>query len=148
MDGLPPASSIIEGALYQGNLLGFTAFATGTLDVHVACPAEYPPDPSGAAEVIFFPLKDDPTTNWLGKTLWCRQVLKVARKVAGDITEGKTVLVTCAAGLNRSGLVSALALCGLGWTPNEAINAVREARPGALFNQQFVKVIRALGPKV
>lgn len=72
-----------------------------------------------------------------------------AVSVAARVTAGKRVLVTCQAGLNRSGLVSALALCTAveGMTPGDAIDLVRRARgPWALSNPAFVReVYRACG---
>ena len=57
-----------------------------------------------------------------------------ARWKAGD-----RVLVRCQAGLNRSGLVSALILIKDGATPEEAINIIRKHRgEDALFNTSFV----------
>ena len=55
---------------------------------------------------------------------------------------GKTVLVTCWAGLNRSGLIVGLALRQLyGLSGAEATKTVRRARPLALFNEFFVQII-------
>ena len=52
---------------------------------------------------------------------------------------GDRVLVRCQAGLNRSGLVTALILIKDGYTPDEAINAIRTNRgEDALFNTSFV----------
>jgi protein-tyrosine phosphatase len=57
-----------------------------------------------------------------------------ARWKAGD-----RVLVRCQAGLNRSGLVSALILIKDGATPQEAIETIRTHRgEDALFNTSFV----------
>jgi len=57
-------------------------------------------------------------------------------------TGGFRILVTCAQGRNRSGLVVALALLELGASPKDAIGAVRQARgPHALSNAWFVKLI-------
>ena len=51
---------------------------------------------------------------------------------------GDRVLVRCQAGLNRSGLVTALILIKDGLTPHEAITCIRENRgPDALFNENF-----------
>ena len=147
MSTLPAASPILEGRLYQGNPFGFL-YLSPLPDLHIACPAEFPPEPDSAGEVVFFPLQDDPTIDWSKRPLWCRQVTTVARKVANAIRAGQVVLVTCAAGLNRSGLISALALCGLGLSPTKAIARVRLCRPGALFNIQFVKTVKVLGPTI
>ena len=52
--------------------------------------------------------------------------------------QGDRVLVRCQAGLNRSGLVTALIMIKDGLTPQEAINYIRESRgPDALFNENF-----------
>jgi protein-tyrosine phosphatase len=52
--------------------------------------------------------------------------------------QGDRVLVRCQAGLNRSGLVTALMMIKDGLTPIEAINCIRESRgPDALFNENF-----------
>ena len=57
-----------------------------------------------------------------------------ARWAAGD-----RVLVRCQAGLNRSGLVTALVLMLAGWEPADAIAQLRAARsPHALCNPAFV----------
>ncbi len=55
---------------------------------------------------------------------------------------GDRVLVRCQAGLNRSGLVTALILIKDGHTPEAAINAIRTHRgPDALFNMNFANWI-------
>lgn len=51
------------------------------------------------------------------------------------------VLIRCAYGLNRSGLVVALALVAKGRAADEAIELVRAVRPGALSNAYFVDLI-------
>ena len=52
---------------------------------------------------------------------------------------GDRVLVRCQAGLNRSGLVTALILIKAGHSPEEAINLIRNNRGDyALFNESFV----------
>jgi protein-tyrosine phosphatase len=51
------------------------------------------------------------------------------------------VLVHCAAGINRSGLLSAAALIRGGEDPDEAIRIVRDARAGALNNPNFVEML-------
>ena len=56
---------------------------------------------------------------------------------------GDRVLVRCQAGLNRSGLVTALILIKDGYTPEDAINAIRTHRgPDALFNMNFANWIQ------
>ncbi|MHC1561299.1 protein-tyrosine phosphatase family protein [Actinomycetospora sp. C-140] len=55
--------------------------------------------------------------------------------------DGKRVLIHCAAGINRSGLLSAAALIRGGHDPDEAIALVRAARTGALNNPNFVDLL-------
>jgi protein-tyrosine phosphatase len=51
---------------------------------------------------------------------------------------GDRVLIRCQAGLNRSGLVMALILIKDGFSPESAINMIRESRgEDALFNNDF-----------
>jgi protein-tyrosine phosphatase len=54
---------------------------------------------------------------------------------------GKRILVHCAAGINRSGLLSAAALIRGGHDADEAIDLVRRARHGALNNPEFVELL-------
>jgi len=52
---------------------------------------------------------------------------------------GKQVLIHCAGGMNRSGLLVAAALVREGMEAQEAIALIRARRPGALNNRQFVR---------
>ena len=73
------------------------------------------------------------------------RVDEVAQRVADAVRDGRRVLVRCSGGLNRSGMVVASALVGLGRTPDEAITQVRQARgPWALTNPGFVAYLRGL----
>jgi protein-tyrosine phosphatase len=68
-----------------------------------------------------------------------------ARFVVANLRAGKRVLVTCQMGLNRSGLVSALALRELTGTSGLAcLQHVRAQRPNALFNNHFGAFLAAL----
>lgn len=65
------------------------------------------------------------------------QLNEIADKLNEYLEEGKT-LVHCQAGLNRSNLVSALALIKQGRSPEEVIALLREKRsPMVLCNQTF-----------
>jgi len=65
------------------------------------------------------------------------------------IREGKRVLSTCAAGINRSSLVTAATLIKLDpkftVNPDLAIETIRASRYGTLSNPQFVEMIRSWG---
>lgn len=61
--------------------------------------------------------------------------------------DGKTVLVTCLGGFNRSGLVSALVLHELlGWPYARCVRHIQEARDFALHNKFFVRYLKGLDP--
>ncbi len=72
-------------------------------------------------------------------------VTRAAREVARRVGKHQRVLVTCAMGLNRSGLVTALALRALGATSRDAVTLVRKARgPLALSNSSFEALVHTL----
>lgn len=75
------------------------------------------------------------------------QVQRLAVLVADRLADGKTVLVRCQAGLNRSSLVAALAMMRGGSTAGAAIAAIRAARsPNCLFNPSFTAFLHAARP--
>ncbi|MBA3690094.1 MAG: dual specificity protein phosphatase family protein [Actinobacteria bacterium] len=67
---------------------------------------------------------------------------RMAADAAVMVRAGRSVVVNCAAGLNRSGLLVARSLIELGRPPKEAVELVREARGvHALSNKQFVRFL-------
>ena len=73
------------------------------------------------------------------------EAVRAAGRTIRWLNDGLKVLVTCFAGRNRSGLVTALVLCkGMGASPDQAIAAIRKARgPEAFRNQYFEAFLRA-----
>lgn len=74
------------------------------------------------------------------------RVVSTARTLAQTLSRGQRLLVTCAAGLNRSALVAALTL---GYvtrsSADQLIRLMRQRRsPNALHNQSFQALIRYL----
>jgi hypothetical protein len=60
-----------------------------------------------------------------------------------DWQAGKRVLIRCQAGLNRSGIVTALVLMRSGLTAQESIELIRTERdPQCLYNSHFQKFLR------
>lgn len=58
-------------------------------------------------------------------------------------TSGRRVLIRCAAGMNRSGLLTAMVLMRSGMSADEAVEQIREQRhPFALNNYAFVRLLR------
>jgi hypothetical protein len=51
------------------------------------------------------------------------------------------LMVMCKQGLNRSALMAGLILRELGASPGDIVEAIRAARPGALTNQTFVRLL-------
>jgi len=74
-----------------------------------------------------------------------QQAVRMAGKVIRWLRDGKRVLVTCHMGLNRSGLIVALALCcGYKYTPDQAISMIRQARgQQAMGNSSFRAFLKA-----
>lgn len=98
-------------------------------------------------EVILAPNNDDYTRLPTKQEL--DLALSAAKKVAQSVQRGRAALVTCWQGWNRSGLVSALALHLLtGQDGISCIAAVQAARPYALGNPGFRKVLSTLKSKV
>jgi protein-tyrosine phosphatase len=63
--------------------------------------------------------------------------------VLGNGAAPERVYVMCQHGMNRSGLVSGLILRGLGFDQVETIRLIQAARPGALANDYFRKVLES-----
>jgi protein-tyrosine phosphatase len=65
--------------------------------------------------------------------------------LAKEVKEGKQVLVTCASGINRSGLIVALTLRLLtGWPGIKCVEEVRNKRVFAFTNEDFANFVSSL----
>lgn len=110
-------------------------------DVVVLCALEYQPITMAFhGPVVRCPITDDiPSPREL------EQAVGAARQTASALVAGKTVLVTCAQGRNRSGLVTGLAL-GLvtRMRGKTIVDLIRTRRPSALTNPHFVRVLERL----
>jgi hypothetical protein len=127
--GVPPKG---EGARRAG--FGVVVFCAKE---HQYTSRDYP----GAA-VIRAPLDDSgPPITELEWTIAQAAGIEVAKRLRA----GTKCLVTCAQGINRSGLVNAVAIYDLTGIPgNRVIDIIRSRRPGALGNKSFVEKIRTL----
>jgi protein-tyrosine phosphatase len=69
-----------------------------------------------------------------------------AKEVGDALLSGNRVLVTCAAGLNRSALVAGMALArATTMTADQIIERIRQRRdPRALYNVHFQEILRRL----
>ena len=100
-------------------------------------------------QVIHVPLRDPgkPTTAEQAKAL------EAGLKVFELNKKGKKVLVTCAAGVNRSALIAGLAMVVGGVKADKAINQIRKRRnpPSGktpLFNPHFVKMLQDVDAEI
>lgn len=117
------------------------------IDVLVLMAEEYQPRSHnfpGVKAVVHAPIDDAPSTGV--KPHEHESIQRAASFVAAALRDGRTVLVTCNMGLNRSGVVSALALRQAypEMTADDAIARVRNARgKWALSNPHFEKIVRS-----
>ena len=61
-----------------------------------------------------------------------RRWAEAGPELHGRLAAGERVLIHCRAGLGRTGLVASRLLVEAGLTPLQALNAVRQARPGTV----------------
>lgn len=73
------------------------------------------------------------------------RILEVADWAYEKWQKGEKVLIRCAAGANRSGLIMSIVLMKDGLDPKKAIEQIRSKRPFALSNSQFVNLIGEIG---
>ena len=57
---------------------------------------------------------------------------EISAGLRATLVSGSNVLVHCRGGLGRSGMIAARILVELGWSPEPAVQKVREVRPGAI----------------
>jgi protein-tyrosine phosphatase len=88
------------------------------------------PSGDGTRLYLYYPFEDnsvpDPT-----------MIQPLAAFLAVLYGTGHRVLVHCSMGLNRSPLVAGVVLHHLGWSGRDAVERLRERRPGALFNEHY-----------
>lgn len=117
-------------------------------DVIVLAAEELQPDAResrdfAGVEIIYAPMEDD-----YDNDVSVEQVgtaTEAANQALQRLYAGKRVLVTCAAGRNRSGLISALMLMARrGISGEEAAKWVQGARAFALTNPRFVAFLNKL----
>lgn len=135
---------ILPGKL---NLGACAALADAPIyDMVVSAAAECVPPRSRGYETIHLPLDDAPWA-WRQHGDEAALVDGCARAVADAVRAGGYVLVVCQMGLNRSGLIVALALTHLGYSPSRAIAMVRSRHPLVLSNRSFHDAVYGLAPK-
>lgn len=133
--------------LWQGSAppLGSAVKISG-FDMLILCAEEYQPRAREfgfrSGRVLHAPLDDH--TRPLEAGEW-ETILTAAEAATVCLRRGGRVLVTCAAGRNRSGIVTALTIILLTrCSPKKAVRLVRSRRDLALTNDSFVRHIEAL----
>jgi protein-tyrosine phosphatase len=122
----------------EGEELGRAGFS-----LLVLCASEYQPPAEAfpGVEVLHVPLED---ASGLGSDIeLLRLVRPVVLRTIMAVRSGRKALVTCHAGLNRSGLVTGLALRGLTGMPGAAVvyRLKRLRSLWALSNSQFRQIV-------
>lgn len=94
------------------------------------------------SEVIHAPIDDSPNRPMRDDEMVT--AVETGHRIARRLLAGRTVLSTCAMGLNRSALVAAIAMHeAYGMNADEIIRRLRAARgEWALHNPQFEKLLR------
>lgn len=95
----------------------------------------YASSPAGwGVQEMRFPIKDG-----LISEINLEELKEVISWGYNQVVKGNKILVRCQAGLNRSGLVTALILIQLGYEPGDAIDLIRKNRGSiALYNTEYV----------
>ena len=95
---------------------------------------------SGAAW-IHLPIPDFGTPDAATLQGWRDQ----SPRLVACLAAGGNVLIHCAAGFGRTGMLAAMLLIDLGVPPPEAIDRVRAARPGSIETREQEAFVRAYG---
>lgn len=115
------------------------------IDMIVLCAREYQPPalPHFKGPLVRVAIPDEALD-----TDELRRALAGGAAVAEALSKGKRVLVTCAAGINRSALVASLALVRhTKMTADECVALMRAKRhPDCLFNTHFVEILKRYAP--
>jgi protein-tyrosine phosphatase len=137
------ADRIIPG-LYLGS--SPLVYDCSRFDVVVLAARELQQPPYGSCRVIHAPFNDtrQPSREEV------LTALQAARKVRAELQHGQRVLVSCAAGINRSALIVALVLMMEGASASQAIRLVRNKRKPPwpwntmvpLANPAFVQILQ------
>ena len=139
IEAQPATASRILGNLWMGDAPPIGYGVKQYFDHLVLCAMEYQLDPAlfPGVNVIHAPMNDDGSPMTVDE-------MKIAVRTAGQVIRHlknkERVLVSCMQGRNRSGIVTALALClGAKHMPQQAVQRIRFARgPNAMKNRDFL----------
>lgn len=129
------------GFLPKGQLVADAGFDTVVL---MASEFQYTTDDLPGVTLLHGPTEDIPVLTDQHIAL----AHDIADRVVVALNAGHNVLVTCAGGYNRSGLVSALVLHKYyGWDGKRCVKHVKERRDFALHNKAFCSYLHSLDAK-
>lgn len=77
---------------------------------------------------------------------WERQWKAAGAELCRRLRNGECIIVHCRGGIGRAGTVAARLLVELGMAPQEAVDAVRAARPGAMETPEQLQYVLSCGP--
>jgi len=141
-DELTIDASCVLKRLWQGSMPPVEQALPAFSIIVLAADSYQPESVAWRGRVVRAPMEDaEPSQNDIVRAL------AAAREVATEIRRGGRALITCHAGLNRSGLICAMTILMLRpkATPDAAIKVIRARRdPQALSNPHFVTAIRNL----
>lgn len=131
------------GRLYQAGVHAVPADVSGLgVSLLVVATELYERQPGHPDVVLALFPDEEGLPDWRWKQIEQAVVPAVARMVAA-LEAGEGVLAVCRAGINRSSMLSGLALnAASDLTPQEVVARIRERRdPGCLGNEDFLSVV-------
>lgn len=116
-------------------------------DLLIHCEAWWPDGVTcrgGPCAMVHGPFKDCSDASY--KVIAENMAIELSRIAVLAWREGKSVRISCLAGLNRSALVMGVVLLRLGLSPDAALTRIRWKRASAftLSNELFVQILRTL----
>lgn len=140
---------ILDGKLAQGAYPKPPIEAFGPFDIVVFCAEELQPRLTAlprTKKAVYVPMDDNPYQPVPEAD--AKKVREVGKMLAQEVLSGKRVLITCAMGANRSGLVTGMTLRSLGHEGPDAVSLIRQRRKlgdgqQALFNPVFAAFVAA-----
>ncbi len=137
-----PATTIIP-YLHMGSV--HATDDKSSYDMLVSAASEWDPYKLGSRSVkvtrLHIPLEDLPW-DFEQNINELFDLIEVTKIVSEYVAAGHEVLVFCSMGMNRSGVVVAMTMMHLGYSPSQAVRLVRRRHPCALSNKTFVEALK------
>jgi len=139
-----------KGAIYQGGKTDVEAIETDAYhyDLVVLAANNFQPKhlfTQNPVQLLHIPFDDAIHLSESDRITIRKYALDASLIVLSFIHKGKSVLISCNAGKNRSGLITAFCLMRCckrcNWDASEAIKLIQEKRPESLTNPDFIDII-------